>query len=294
MILQKYTNGNYIVEIHSDGTKIRSGEFEFEPAFPESMDLKITNCCKVGCPYCHEDSTPDGKHADIFETIKKLQYLPPGIELAIGGGDPLSHPRLGRFLTLCKRQGFICNMTVNPQNEDDWRTVWTLYNHDLIKSFGISFDWQRDLNKDSPGYNLPNSVIHLIVGVHTLDDITGALNFYDRVLLLGYKFFGRGNDFNSAGFDHDTVINIRENLWRVLSNLEHGKVVSFDNKAIQTLDIKRHFKPQSWETFYMGDEGQFTMYYDAVEQKFARNSIEPENERVDAKSISLIKFFQTL
>ena len=39
------------VTIKSDGTRIDIGEGRYD--FPLSIDLKITNYCTVGCPWCH-------------------------------------------------------------------------------------------------------------------------------------------------------------------------------------------------------------------------------------------------
>ena len=63
-----YQNGNYNVHLNLDnGTKIRENDLDFfAPAYPESMDIKITNMCNMGCSFCHENSTPDGLHGDIM------------------------------------------------------------------------------------------------------------------------------------------------------------------------------------------------------------------------------------
>lgn len=56
-ILNQYINGNTLVTIYNDGTKIREYNKDPQPEFPESIDLKITDYCDMGCPYCHESST---------------------------------------------------------------------------------------------------------------------------------------------------------------------------------------------------------------------------------------------
>lgn len=57
-ILGKYVNGNYVVTICRDGTKIRENELGyFEPEFPESMDVCITKYCDIGCKFCLPPST---------------------------------------------------------------------------------------------------------------------------------------------------------------------------------------------------------------------------------------------
>ena len=59
------------------------------------------------------------------------------------------------------------------------------------------------------------------------------------------------------------------------------KVVSFDNLAIEQLEVKRLVKDDEWEEFYMGDDGNFTYYIDMVERKFAQSSTAPFDKRHD-------------
>lgn len=55
-LIGRYRNGNYDVLIFEDGTKVRKNDLDFfEAESPESMDIKITNQCDMGCPMCHED-----------------------------------------------------------------------------------------------------------------------------------------------------------------------------------------------------------------------------------------------
>jgi intein/homing endonuclease len=62
--INTYQNGNTTVTLMSDGTKIR--EYEGVPLVlhPESIDIKITDYCDMGCSYCFlPDSvvlTPNG------------------------------------------------------------------------------------------------------------------------------------------------------------------------------------------------------------------------------------------
>lgn len=53
-----YKNGNYYVRINlADGTKIRENDLDnFRADFPESMDIKITNSCDMGCTFCLKPS----------------------------------------------------------------------------------------------------------------------------------------------------------------------------------------------------------------------------------------------
>ena len=54
-----FENGNYTVKLNLlNGTKIRETEDDFlNPTTIESMDIKITNCCDMGCKYCFPPGT---------------------------------------------------------------------------------------------------------------------------------------------------------------------------------------------------------------------------------------------
>ena len=58
-----------------NGTKIR---FRFGPGdppakawAPELVDMKITDFCNMGCQFCYQSSTPNGKHGD-YEYISSI------------------------------------------------------------------------------------------------------------------------------------------------------------------------------------------------------------------------------
>ena len=110
-----YKNGNYFVDLYEDGTKVRYNDLDnLTPEFVESMDCKITNRCPMGCPMCHEKSTPDGDHGDIMhaEFVNKLRK---GTEMAIGGGAVTSHPDLVPFLKKLKEIGVLPSITVHQK-----------------------------------------------------------------------------------------------------------------------------------------------------------------------------------
>lgn len=51
--MPSYKNGNYIVTILSDGTKIRrTDDNEFIPSFSENVDCKLTDKCREMCNFC--------------------------------------------------------------------------------------------------------------------------------------------------------------------------------------------------------------------------------------------------
>lgn len=267
-LLGKYKNGNYTVAIYNDGTKIReTNEDEFISSFPECIDLKITNKCDMGCAYCHEDSNNQGKHGDVLNS-QFINTLKPFTELALGGGNVLTHPNLIEFLQILKSKNIIANITVNQQHfiqEKD--TIKYLVDNNLIKGLGISLIAPTDefINIIK---QYPNAVIHVINGIVTLDDLQKLYDNNLKLLILGYKEFRRGENYYSNKVEELKQITY-DNICDVIKGF---KVVSFDNLAIRQLKLRRIFTNKDWSEFYMGDDGQFTMYIDLVNKKFAQNS----------------------
>lgn len=269
MVLVKYINGNTTVTILEDGTKIR--EYECTPVteHPESIDVKITNYCNMGCSYCHESSTVKGVHGDLDALLKQLEVLPAGVELAIGGGNPLSHPNLREFLVELKQRGFIANLTVNQGHlKVHQEQLIDLLSNGLIMGLGISII-NNNYTYIKPLLALSDNIVyHLIVGLNEPVVLERLAEIgYCKVLLLGYKQYGFGKNFYNP-----TIQPNIDNWKKTLPKLIGKYTISFDNLGIEQLNVRRLFTVEGWEKFYMGDDFKFTMYIDAVKQEYAQTS----------------------
>ena len=279
-LLGIYKNGNFTTKIFSDGTKIRETEDdEFIPEFAENMDIKISNYCDIGCKFCHEGSTKSGKHGDILNQ-KFIETLHPYQEVALGGGDATSHPELIPFLHKLKDRKVIVNMTVNQRHfEQKQELIKKLVDEKLIYGLGVSLVNPTD-KFISLIQQYPNAVIHVINGILKPSDVEILSDKNLKMLILGYKQLRRGGDWYSE--DHENIsvkqMWLKENLGSII---EHFKVVSFDNLAIEQLEVKRLMTQKEWDEFYMGDDGSMTYYIDMVEQKFARSSVADFDKRYD-------------
>lgn len=270
-VLGVYKNGNYHVAIFSDGTKIRANKLDnLTPAFPESIDMKICNRCDRGCPMCHEYSTPDGALADLNTPF--LDTLKPYTELAIGGGNPLEHPGLVEFLKRMKAHKVICNMTVHLDHfREHYDVIKSLVNDGLVHGLGISVHRSLDLSEVSKIQEFPNAVVHVIAGAVNERVMRSFADCGIKLLILGYKTFGRGKLFfvNHENEILDNIIWLRNSLPNMT---EWFSVISFDNLAIRQLQVKNIVTEQQWKTAYMGDDGQYTMYIDLVKNEYAISS----------------------
>lgn len=279
-LLGMYKNGNTINKIFSDGTRIcetEDDEFKFD--FARNMDIKITNSCSMRCPFCHEGSTQNGKHGNILNE-KFIETLHPYQEVAIGGGNVLEHPDLIPFLEKLRDLKVITNITLNQVHfEQNIDLVDKMINEKLIYGLGVSLvNPTQEFIKKVKKY--PNIVIHVINGVLKPSDVQAMENNNLKMLILGYKHLRRGNEY----FDSDRK-EIEENQQWLYENLQDilnkFKVVSFDNLAIEQLDVKRLLSDSEWNEFYQGDDGSSTYYIDMVERKFARSSTDPFDKRYD-------------
>ena len=285
-IISKYQNGNTTVIIYEDGTKIREFDNTPEIYFPESLDVKITNYCDLGCKYCHENSTIKGEHADLEKLKAVLISLPAGVELAIGGGNPLDHPSLIEFLIWCQERGLICNITVNQRHlKKHLATLETLIEEKLIYGLGISIvnNHYREIEYLKTLTN--NIVYHLIAGVNNVSELDSLNSIGNcKVLILGYKNFGRGVDYYSKEVDKNIE------LWQKQLPLYLGKFsISFDNLALEQLNVQSMISRNIWDSFYMGDDFSFTMYVDAVKQEYGPTS--KSLDRVSFNEMSLFEYF---
>lgn len=277
-ILGSYKNNDYTCTMFSDGTKIRWNDKDsFNPIKPESIDLKITNKCNMACNMCHENSTSDGKHGDILN-LPFIDTMFPYSEVAIGGGNPLTHPDLIEFLEHLKERKIIASMTVNQmhfmQNID---LLKELTDNKLIYGLGISYIGGRHSNCIEAIKQFPNAVVHVINGIVYMDGLEALANNDLKILVLGYKEFRRGKTlYDECG---SQINYLKAQFYDMLPKIVNDgwfKCISFDNLAIKQLEPKRLMSDKDYKEFYMGDDGSFTMYVDAVNRQFAKSSVSTE------------------
>ena len=275
----KVKNGNYFKILCSDGTLIKyNKEDKLIPEYPDSFDYKITNKCNRGCAMCHENSKPDGIHGDIMND-KFIETLLPYTELAVGGGNPLEHPDLDKFLEKCKHLKLIPNMTVNQMHfMQDYDRIKKLIDNKLIYGLGISLNSPYIEGFIEKVQSLPNSVIHVINGIHSLSNIKELYDKNLKLLILGYKEFRRGKELYKT--DYTEIDKNKQELYDNLPELvKHFNVVSFDNLALKQLDAKILLSETEWKSAFMGAYGDHTLFIDSVAKTYSTSSTTPIEER---------------
>ena len=269
-----YKNGNYTVMLNlNDGSKMRFNDLDnLTPDHAESIDVTISTYCEMGCQFCYAGCSKNGKHADIMSP-SFIDNLPPYTELALNGNEPL-HPELVPFLEKCKKLKLVPSITVNQttfmKNID---LLKKLSDDRLIYGIGVSLTNTNDRFIKAV-QQFHNAVIHVVNGIVDTGQLWVLKDKGLKVLILGYKTVGRGIEY--YGYNALSVEVNKCSLYDDLENIINENwfdVVSFDNLALEQLEVKRLMSEDGWERFYCGDDGQYTFYADMVSKKFYKNSL---------------------
>lgn len=178
----------------------------------------------------------------------------------------------------------MCNLTINQGHlHRDEKLLSLALEKNLIKGLGISY---RHGMRPIPAslLNYPNTVVHVIAGLDSFQSILNlSLQGVRKILVLGEKDFGFNlNRVNLKSSSH------KEWLWKVRSLFDAFSVVSFDNLALEQLQVQRFVPKEKWKVFY---QGEYSFYINAVDKTFSPSSRSPEKT---TWTIGVENYFKTL
>lgn len=284
-VLGTYKNGNYRVVIYDDGTKVRFNNENYMYAeHPESIDVCISKRCSQGCLYCYEGSTPDGAIANFTSPL--FDSIPPYTEIALNGNGIFDDISFDTFLLKMSRKKVICNLTVHINDFIKHCSDLHYYiDHGWIHGIGVSINEPIGDGVISYLKQFPNIVIHVVAGIVPWETLVKLSNNGLKLLILGYKDYGRGITYLE---NHNEVrANIDKLKDRIGYLYKHFKVVSFDNLALEQLDIRNTVDEETWEKSYMGEDGSATFFIDAVANTYARSSLS-ERLPIDVSNVNVL------
>ena len=163
-------------------------------------------------------------------------------------------------------------MTLNYKHFiDNLSTLQYLVSNNLIRGIGISSN-EIDDNLIHILESYPNVVLHIINGLITPENLQKLYGKRVRVLILGYKEIRRGKILynNNKDFIDNNKRWMYNNVADFITKL---RLVSFDELALNQLDVKRAIPEEKWNLYYQGGDGQSTMFVDLVQEEFAKSSI---------------------
>ncbi len=284
-VLGSYKNGNYFVTLFSDGTKIRFNNEDYMRADrPESIDINISNKCDWGCAFCYQKCTSEGTVADFNSPL--FDSIPSYTEIALNGNGIFDDMEFDNFLFRMSAQKVICNITVNIRDFISHFNDFIQYHvdHGTIHGVGVSINEPIGDGVISYLKIIPNVVVHVIAGVVPWETLVKLSNNNIKLLILGYKDYGRGTSYLE---NHDVQANIEQLKNKIGYLYKHFKTVCFDNLALEQLDIRNTVDEQTWETSYMGEDGSATFFIDMVAGTYAKSSISSRHS-IDTNDVTTL------
>jgi MoaA/NifB/PqqE/SkfB family radical SAM enzyme len=288
-------NNDWILQEKESGNKYRMSFEEKDSSnnttttksgFPELVDLKITNYCNYGCSYCYQSSTTKGKHA-ITENIRTIVDILDSsnvMEIAIGGGEPTSHPDFWKILHYIRNKNIMTGFATRNYELHKHKDYYNILSNS--NSIAFSCNTTDDVNKvivciNEMENNLkkmhymsrPSFYIQCILELLSEKELENISELCSdnrlNLTLLGYKNFGKGVSYNNEN------IKVPEGWIKTL------KKYVYLNKVADSIIVK-NFKKELLESgcdrlMLVGEEGKFSCYVDAVKLIMAPSSFTKEN-----------------
>ena len=276
--------GHFVTFNRRTGTKIRFSEKgKAQPTVasaPELIDIKLTDYCPVGCHYCYQGSTVKGKHADkgtVESFIYQLGRM--GVfEVAIGGGDPTTHPDFADFLWQFTREGVVPNFSTqlwdwmdNPKilqavQENCGAVALSTQDPEAARKW-----FERTKELGIRGH------VHYVLGLNPLSNLQKLLKDKEGgyLVLLAYKAMGRAE--GKAPIDYVGW----QDVVRKAKNGNNGYAWTIAVDSFLVDDVAAGFtRDEVPAVLYEKADGCFSMYWDAVEQEYAAHSFMPKKDRI--------------
>jgi hypothetical protein len=278
--------GHWTLFDRFSGTKIRFSLDDRErvaPArasAPELVDVKITDWCDLGCKYCYQGSTVQGRHAALADldalaqTLADLQVF----EVAIGGGEPTMHPDFLAILQAFRRRGIVPNFTTRSLawlQQDDAPEIlattgafaFSVNSAAHVEQLVAALDARKIAHSKA---NIPN--IQYVMGstpLKALGEIAVKAQEENlRLTLLGYKTTGRGSTFKPHDYTGWLALLQKQKVYR--TGIDTALAAEYEQEILAA-------KVPKW--MFETVEGRFSMYIDAVEGVLAPSSYCAPEER---------------
>lgn len=271
MVLRRHIADYNFVADSKSGITLRWGKtLEDNPEFapvPELADISISNHCTKGCDFCYRNSFDNNSFITIEEYEQILQELNHPLygnvfQVALGGGEPLEHPKLYEILKITREHEIVPNFTTNGilLTDDVAKTI-----QDLVGAVALSLSNINELNRakiDLLVHYKIKTNIHFLLKSDTIiqasnivdgkyDDLLKGVN---SVIFLTYKPCGRAHENRNLKLD--------KNMTAFLNSLNHIKStisIGFDACLVPLILAKTTIKQDFIDTC---EAGCFSVYID--------------------------------
>lgn len=275
----RYSGSQWVLFNRSNGYRVRirfDDRIPERPTSPELVDIKITDYCESNCGYCYQGSTTKGEHASFNSIINVLNELSAlkVFEVAIGGGEPTTHPNFKEIVEYAQLHGIVPNVTTRNYNFVRDNYEWCAKH---LGTIAVSVDSPVGVHRVRALRTLSDGTIKFNVqvvagGVYDFDGLVAAAGEAVAgtgssrglpITLLGFKEQERG-----AGYPKRSYKNWRELM---LKHYKHGFNVDTAFLQLHKEELDEIVGSRA-SKFYTLNEGIYSCYIDAVKMEIAPSS----------------------
>jgi hypothetical protein len=297
-VIARKDKGYWAVFNQSNGTKIRFTLNGSHPDYiksttPELVDVKITDYCETGCSFCYQGSSTKGKHATLDNMSHIIKTLGDAniFEVAIGGGEPTTHPDFIQILEQFRKQDIIPNFTTR---NIEYVRKNSKQLDELGANYAVSISNSEDIlntTKDAPQYYKFN--FQYVMGSSSIHDFYDIITHMQglsnaRITLLDFKPVGRGESFDPNYYNNWLIGLTLKLAGDKIKDIEIGIDTGLARKYEKEL-LHIGIDEKLFET----KEGCFSMYIDAVNMTMAKDSYSQEDNQISPFNDKWISTFQT-
>jgi len=233
-----------------------------ELKYPEFYDVKVTNVCEGCCPGCYQDSIPNEDHyPNIIDSInsffKPMDENQRPFQVALGGGEPTSHPDFHEVLKTFTDLGIVPNYTTNgmicidQKKTDDLITVTKQYCGGVAVSTHPHLEkYWRPMTDILVNAGISTNLHVIISGKETVDRFIELYNEYkDKIkyfVLLPFERMGRGVNINET-VDYEYLFDMLKTLPDI-SNISYGANFYEELKKRPYLDVNL-YEPEMFSKY---------------------------------------------
>jgi MoaA/NifB/PqqE/SkfB family radical SAM enzyme len=285
-------NDDFILQDCRMGDKLRlsfrSDKQTKKSSFPELVDLKITDHCDYGCKFCYQSSTKEGVHATLenIENVVKTLASSGTMEIAIGGGEPTTHPNLLKILKDIRSYNMAACFTTknfNLHEHPEFSEIAETANSiafscnsiaeiEKVKIIKEAINELEGINYDSR----PKIYIQMIPELMTDLNFDKALRYVSKmwntpVTLLGYKDFGFGENYAPKN-------RFSSSEWiKTIKRYSDEENIKFGIDSVLVSKWKNELIENCVDPLALvGEEGKFSCYVDAVKMTIHKSSFSKE------------------
>ena len=267
------------------GTKIRmqfssDQDIPDKSSSPELVDLKITDHCAKHCSFCYQGSNKDGVHGDRYYIDRVIRTLAENqvFEVALGGGDPTSHPDFSEILKTCRWNKVVPNFTVASIDwidDDKKRHEWLDFCGGVAYSVTTGHEVRRlgfALNRyQIPSKKFQIQIVEGVVNDYQFDQILEECHYHNLTLtILGFKETGRGESYAKRLHSYNWIDKVKK-AWINGNHVTIGVDTLIADKYRNEL-VRNGID----DIFFTTREGSFSCYIDAVKQQIGPSSYDPK------------------